>query len=123
MNFEENDLEEYNKYMDFIFQHIIDESRTKFKLTVKREQIELGHIRKDDESKKWVFYYTLTNDYKSQFEIWRGSNKRSCMTIQIGYDDWKLLLIKENRDNRITELLSGLEPIHKQLLLYRLINN
>jgi hypothetical protein len=111
VNFTEEELDKYNDYMNFIRRHIIEESLTKFKLKIKEEQIELGHIKKEGD--KWKFYYDIENDYKSQFEVWKGSNKRSGMTTHISYYEWKLIEVKENRDRRITELLSGLDTTEK----------
>ena len=38
------------------------------------------------------------------------------MSKFISYDNWKLLLIKENRDKRIEELLGGLDIVEKEKL-------
>ena len=106
LDYTERDLEEYGKYMDFIRQCIIEECLIKFKLNIKEEQIELGHIRKDGD--RWVFYYDILKT--------SGDIERNGMSKQLSYDKWKLLLIKENRDRRINELLEGLDKPEKDKL-------
>lgn len=103
MTYTDEDLDNYNDYMDFIREHIIKETREKFNLIIGEHQIELGHIKADDPN-RWTFYYTIINDYKDQFEIWRGSNKRSCMTKQVDFGTWQLIKLSEKRDKRLKEL-------------------
>ena len=103
MDFSDIELVEYGKYMDYIFNMIVEETRIKFGLKIERTQINLGHIDNVVENKplKWRFYYTIKNDYKSEFEIWKGTPKKSCMTTQISYDGWKLELVKQNREEKL----------------------
>lgn len=103
MTYTDEDINDYNEYMDFIREHIIKETKEKFKLKIKEHQIELGHIKMDDPN-RWVFYYTILNDYKDQFEVWKGSNKRSCMTKQVDFSTWQLIRLAEERDKKLTQL-------------------
>ena len=104
----EFDLEEYSKYMDFIFNKIIDENKMQFNKVVRREDIELGHIHKYEEV--WFFHYKVINRLRSNW------GHRLLKTSQIGFEEWTLLTIKENRDKRIDELLRGLDTPEKKKL-------
>ena len=112
MTYTEEELETYNDYMDFIRELIKDECLNKFGLLIEENQITLGHIKPDCDG-RWIFYYDIYNNYKSQPEIWNCAIKRSCMGKFISYDNWRLLLIKENRDKRIVKLLEGLDKPEK----------
>lgn len=104
MTYSEKDLEEYNDYMNYIRECIKDDCLTKFKLKVEDKHIEIGNIKPDKD--KWMFYY----------EVKRKTFSRYCMTKQISFEEWKLLLVKENRDKRINELLEGLDKPEKNKL-------
>ena len=106
-DYTERDLEEYGNYMDFIFKHIVSENKDKYKRLIKEEDIELGHIHKYEGksfegAERWFFHYTIKNRLRT--------------TNQISFNEWKRLLIKENRDKRIEELLSGLDKPEKKKL-------
>jgi hypothetical protein len=107
----EKHLEEYSNYMDFIFKHIVSENKDKYKRLIKEEDIELGHIHKYEGkgfegAERWFFNYKIiTRGYG--YDLHRTTN-------QIGFNEWKRLLIKENRDKRIEELLSGLDKPEKE---------
>ena len=101
----EKHLEEYNNYMNFIFKHIVSENKDKYKRLIKEEDIELGHIRFEG-SERWFFNYKIINNYGNIMGL----------TNQIGFNEWRRLLIKENRDKRIEELLEGLDTKEKRKL-------
>lgn len=102
--YSDNEVEEYNNYMNYIRELIIDESVNKFKLKVTLGQLEIKDVMKDKESNKWKFYYKIMNPYNDNWEIWRGKPKIDGMTKQINYDDWKLKKIADAREQRLKDL-------------------
>ena len=115
MTYTEQELETYNDYMNFIRECIKDQCLNKFGLLIEDEQITIGHIKPDCNG-RWSFYYDIFNNYKTQPDVWNCAFKRSCMGKFMSYDNWKLILIKENRDKRIVKLLEGLDKPEKEKL-------
>jgi hypothetical protein len=117
MTFEKDELESYAAYMDFIRELIAEESKTKFtiqKYIPRPDEIEIGQVKTKDNG-KWVFYYTIS--YIRQDPHFRNNepftNTITGMSTQISFASWKLLIIRENREKRIDELLSSLQPEHR----------
>ena len=124
MNYEENELEDYARYMDYIKRAIIEEEKELdlilgFKL--KDLQISIGHIDKiigniKDEIDTWGFQYTVKVvkiPIKTKTE-WIEEMRYS---QQISYSEWKRLQKIETRDKLLTSILDGLEPTHKIALI------
>ena len=123
MNYEENELEDYARYMDYIKRAIIEEEKELdlilgFKL--KDLQISIGHIDKITHTKGqtdlWGFQYTVKLvkiPIKTKTE-WIEEMRYS---QQISYSEWKRLQKIETRDKLLTSILDGLEPTHKIALI------
>lgn len=126
MNYEENELEDYARYMDYIKRAIIEENR-ELGLKLKELQISIGHIDKiigniKGEIDTWGFQYTVKVvkiPIKTRNE-WIEERRYS---QQISYNEWKRLQKIETRDNLIASILDGLEPNHKEILKKIIINN
>lgn len=106
--YSDKELELYDEYINSIISLIVDESINKFKLKVNATQINIGHIKKEKSStsieERWTFYYTITNKYDDNFEIWRGKPKVSGMTKQHSFNNWLLKKISDNRNNKLNQL-------------------
>jgi hypothetical protein len=126
MNYEENELEDYARYMDYIRRAIIEENKD-LGLNLKEIQISIGHIDKiigniKGEEDTWGFHYTakvVKIPIKTKTE-WIEENR---YTQQISYNEWKRLQKIETRDKLLTSILDGLEPSHKEILKKIIINN
>ena len=120
MNYEENELEDYARYMDYIKRAIIEENR-ELGLKLKELQISIGHIDKiigniKGEIDTWGFQYTVKVvkiPIKTKTE-WIEEMRYS---QQISYSEWKRLQKIETRDKLLTSILDGLEPTHKIALI------
>jgi len=125
MNYEENELEDYARYMDYIRRAIIEENKD-LGLNLKEIQISIGHIDKwqyiKGEEDTWGFRYTakvVKIPIKTKTE-WIEERR---YTQQISYNEWKRLQKIETRDKLLTSILDGLEPSHKEILKKIIINN
>lgn len=128
MNYEENELEDYARYMEYIKRAIIEEN-AELGLKLKEVQISIGHIDKIakvpigillDNTKyeidTWGFQYTarvVKIPIKNKTE-WIEEMR---YTKQISYSEWKRLQKIETRDKLLTSILDGLEPTHKIALI------
>ena len=114
MNYEENELEDYARYMDYIKRAIIEEEKELgYQYTAK---VSIGHINKITESELWGFQYTVKVvkiPIKTKTE-WIEEMRYS---QQISYSEWKRLQKIETRDKLLTSILDGLEPTHKIALI------
>jgi len=118
MNYEENELEDYARYMEYI-KRIIIEEMADFNMTIEETQIEFGHIDRiavckldDMSSHTWGFQYTIKKSIGKQH--W---TKEMRYTKQIAYNEWKRLQTVETRNKIIDSILEGLEPKHKDILI------
>lgn len=119
MNYEENELEDYARYMDYIRRIIIEEN---FEFgPIKDIQINIGHIDKiaacrlqDMSSITWGFQYTIKRPLGTSKNEW---TKEMRYTQQICFDEWKRLQQVETRNKIIENILEGLEPKHKDILI------
>lgn len=117
MNYEENELEDYARYMDYIRRMIIEEMADF--MTIEENEIDFGHIDRiavckldNMSSQTWGFQYTIKKSI--------GKNewtKEMRYTQQIAYDEWKRLQQVETRNKKIDDILKGLEPKHKDILV------
>ena len=122
MNYEENELEDYARYMDYIRRMIIEEMADF--MTIEENEIDFGHIDRiavckldNMSSQTWGFQYTIKKSI--------GKNewtKEMRYTQQIAYDEWKRLQQVETRNKKIDDILKGLEPEHKAILIEGLKN-
>ena len=98
----EDELENYNTYMDWVRQIVEDTD-------IKENDITLGHIRKL-EGGEWLFEYKL-------------KKKRRYKTIRLkAFDEWMAFVKQEERDAKIDMILEGLREDHKQILIEGLKN-
>ena len=119
MNYEENELEDYARYMEYIRRIIIEEN---FEFgPIKDMQINIGHIDRvavckldNMESCYWSFQYTIKRPLGTSKNEW---TKEMRYTQQIAYDEWKRLQTVETRNKKIDDILKGLEPKHKDILI------
>ena len=116
MTFEKDELESYAAYMDFIRELIAEESKNKFtiqKYIAHPDEINIGQVKRKNNG-KWTFYYTISYLHIDPLLI-NGQCKNTItgMSTQISFENWKLLIIRENREKRIDELLSSLQPEHR----------
>ena len=99
----EDELENYNTYMDWVRQMIVEDT------DIKESDITLGHIRKL-EGGEWLFEYKL-------------KKKRRYKTIRLkAFDEWMAFVKQEERDAKIDMILEGLREDHKQILIEGLKN-
>ena len=106
--FTEHDLEEYNNYMNWVRQMIVEEN-TEIGVKIKEEHISLGHIEKIDTigmgEEIWEFQYKL-------------KKKRRYKTIRLkAFDEWISFVKQEERDAKIDMILEGLREDHQQMLI------
>jgi len=120
MNYEENELGDYARYMDYIRKAIIEEMAD-FNMTIEETQIEFGHIDRiavckldNMASCSWGFQYTIKRPLGTSKNEW---TKEIRYTQQIDYDEWKRLQKVETRNKLIDNILDGLEPKHKEILI------
>lgn len=118
MNYEENELENYAHYMDFIRKSILEEN-AELNLIIEESQINFGHIdriavcRLDDMSScTWGFQYTIKRSIGKNEWV-----KEMRYSQQIAYDEWARLQKVETRNKLIEGILEGLEPEHKIILV------
>ena len=122
----EQELIDYDNYLNFIRELIAEESVTKFTSTgykPRPDEINIRSINAEEESKtgNWTFYYQIKH-IRQDPHLHEGkpfTNTVSGMSKKISDHSWKLLLIQENREKRIDELLQGLEPKHRLKLKER----
>lgn len=101
--FTEQDLEDYDTYMNWVIQMIIEEN-TEIGVKVRQEHISLGHIEKVNED-IWEFQYKIRK-------------KRKMKTIRLkAYDEWISFIKSEKRNDRIDEILNGLREDHREILV------
>jgi hypothetical protein len=119
MNYEENELEDYARYMDYITRLIMEEEKELGYYTAK---VSIGHINKHlpaklyNEGEVWGFQYTAK---VVQIPI-KTKNKwidEQRYSFQINYNEWKRLQKIETRDKLLASILDGLEPTHKIALI------
>lgn len=119
MNYEENELEDYARYMDYI-RRAIKEEMNDYNMAIEDSQIEFGYIDRvaicslnDMSSHTWGFQYTIKKSGKNPMYF----TKDMRYTKQIAYDEWKRLQKVETRNKIIDNILEGLEPKHKDILI------
>lgn len=95
----EDELENYNNYMDWVRQMIVEDT------DIKESDITLGHIKKLEGSEEWLFEYKLKRKRKTK------------TIILINFDAWTREQKGEERNRRIDELLDGLREDHKEQLI------
>jgi hypothetical protein len=99
----EDELENYNTYMDWVRQMIVGDT------DYGENDITLGHIRKAPGG-EWVFEYKLRKKRKTK------------TIVLIDYEGWQREQKREERDAKIDMLLEGLSKDHKQILIEGLKN-
>lgn len=117
MNYEENELEDYARYMDYIRSIIKEEMED---IDIEDKDIDFGYIDRlsicnldDMSSHTWGFQYTIKKSGKNPMYF----TKDMRYTKQIAYDEWKRLQKVETRNKIIDNILEGLEPKHKDILI------
>lgn len=119
MNYEENELEDYARYMDYIRRMIIEEMADF--MTIEENEIDFGHIDRiavckldNMASCTWGFQYTIKKSIGKNTMYFTKDMRYS---QQIAYDEWKRLQQVETRNKKIDDILKGLEPKHKDILI------
>ena len=118
MNYEENELEDYARYMDYIRKMIIEENAD-YGNIIKETEVSIGNMYTISSQNKdidlWGFQYTikkpLTPSSKNEW------TKELKYTSQVAYEEWKRMQMVETRNKKIDDILNGLEPKHKDTLI------
>jgi hypothetical protein len=104
--YEEKELENYSKYMDFINELIMEKY---LDYVSDKRDIDIIKIFKTKNKSIWRF----------NFEI---QNREFCSDF-ISYKEWFRLQKTDTRDILLSNILNGLEPKHKEILIEGLKNS
>lgn len=108
----EDELENYNTYMDWV--------RLRIKYDVENgttSDITLGHIKKLEGSEEWLFEYDLLLHQYPWLDLELKRKRKTGTIILLNYDAWTRGQKAEERNRRIDELLDGLREDHKEQLI------
>lgn len=118
MNYEENELEDYARYMQYIKRAIIEELAD-FNIALEGIQIDFGHIDRigacelnDMSNCTWGFQYTIKKSGKNPMYF----TKEMRYSQQMSYHEWKRIQTTEAREKKIDSILQWLLPEHKDIL-------